>query len=351
VPIKRSLRPRGWAAAGLTVTAALTVVACSGAPSLVGPAAASSSAAGHSATSAPDGGGRTSKDSSSRPLAPLTGLPAASKGAASRPAVVLALAGPDPHGLTSADMVFEEIATPIRYVAVYQSRQARSAGPVTATQPPDAQTLAVLHPLFGYNGAKAPFFVGTLDKSKVTDLGYTNHPSLYSTTPLGLTTSTRAIWGAAHGGTAPPPVFQYAGDGSGAQKLAAADSRPSSVRLAFPGGGTQEWAFDRHASMWSLTGGGPKVQVANLVVQTVPYRQVGVNRRFGVTLPSAQVLGTGKAEVLSGDTMVSGSWSKPHPGDVTNYFDARGYPIPLHPGPTWVVLAPTSTRVSTSGAQ
>lgn len=351
MPTKRSLRPRGWAAAGLTLMAALPVVACGGSPSLVGPAAASPSAAGHSPTATPDDGGQASHDSSSRPLAPLTGLPAASKGAASRPAVVLVLAGPDPQGLTSADVVFEEIATPIRYVAVYQSRQVRLAGPVTGTQPPDAQALAVLHPLFGYNGARAPFFVGTLDKSTVTDLGYTNHPSLYSTTPRGLTTSTRAIWGAAHGGTAPPPVFQYAGGGSGAQNRAAADSRSSSVRLTFRGSGTQDWAFDRHASRWLLTSGGPKVQVANLVVQMVSYRQIGVNRRFGVTLPSAQVLGTGKAEVFSGDTAVSGSWSKPHPGDVTNYFDARGYPIPLHPGPTWVVLAPVGTRVSTSGAQ
>ena len=343
MPGVRPSRPPGWVGAGLTVTAALTVVACgAGVPSPVGTGAASASAAGQSPTPA-TGGGQTG--SAPGLLAPLTGLPAASKEAAARPAVALALAGPDPQGLTAADVVFEEIATPIRYVAVYQSRQARSAGPVTGTQPPDAQALAVLHPLFGYNGAKAPFFVGTLDKAKLTDVGFTNHPSLYTSTSAGLTTSTRAIWGAAHGDTAPPAVFQYAGP----QKTAAASKGPTSVRLDFPGSGSQDWSFDRHASQWTLTSGGPKVGVSNLVVQMVSYRQIGVNRRFGVTLPSARVLGTGKAEVFAGDTATSGSWSKPHPKDVTNYFNNGGYLIALQPGPTWVILAPVGTRVSTSG--
>ena len=89
-----------------------------------------------SAPSSPDTaspGPSTSAVSSDRPIAPLTGLPVASPADAARPAVALDVAGPDPRGLSSADVVFEEITSPVRYIAVYQSRQAAGVGPITAT--------------------------------------------------------------------------------------------------------------------------------------------------------------------------------------------------------------------------
>jgi len=269
----------------------------------------------------------------------------------------LVLAGPGPWGLKSADVVFEEFASPVRYVAVYQSRQARSAGPITSTEPSDVQALTVLHPLIGYNGAKAPFFIGALDKSKVTDAGYAGHSSLYATTPQGLAASTRAISRSVRGSGAPPPLFRYRGADSGADTLAANGvSRVSSVQVAVPGNGTQDWTFDSHADRWKLTSGGPNAEAANLVIQTVPFKDIGINRNYGVTVQSAQVIGTGRVEVFSGSasgkdggTAATGSWSKPHLGAVTNYFDDKGFPMAFEAGPTWIILAPSGTHVSTSG--
>jgi Protein of unknown function (DUF3048) C-terminal domain/Protein of unknown function (DUF3048) N-terminal domain len=338
-----------WAAAAITV-AGLALSACASAPSPVGPAGGPSSPARPSASPT------ASAASDSRPLAPLTGLPAASAAAAHRPAVAVDLAGPDPTGLTSADLVLQEFTSPVRYIAVFQSRSA-TVGPVTGTQPTDGAALSVLHPLIGYDGGAAPYFVTLLDKSKVKDAGFSHYPSLYTTGPQGLTVSTKAIAGAVPGATAPPPLFQYRGAQSGASTLAGTGlSRPTSARVTIPGYGTEEWTFDQHADKWVLTGGGPRVQAANVVVQTVTYKQIGINASVGRTTQSAHLTGTGRVEVLSasaaghsGGTAAGGTWARPYVGKVTVYLDSSGTPMSFQPGSTWVILAPPGTRVSTSG--
>jgi hypothetical protein len=300
----------------------------------------------------------TSAVSSGRQVAPLTGLPVASAADAARPAVALDVAGPAPRGLSSADVVFEEITSPVRYIAVYQSRQGADVGPVTTTQPTDRAALAVLHPLIGYNGAAAKFFVKLLDRTKITDASDSHNPELYKSTAAGLVTSTQAISRAVSGVAAPPSLLPYRDVGPGGSTLAGqGELKRSSVRVDIPGSGTQHWTFDAHKDRWFLTSGGPRVQVANLIVQTVRYKQISVKPRRGIIVPSAQLTGAGRAEVFSGaggggtgGTAASGTWSKPHNNDVTNYFDSSGAPMAFVPGPTWIILAPPGTQVSASGA-
>jgi hypothetical protein len=333
------------------VSAGLSLAACSRAVNPVGAGGSSSPAA-----ASPRASSSASAHPASRPLAPLTGLPTANA-AAGRPAVALDLAGPNPSGLTSADVVFQEFSSPARYVAVFQSKQA-TAGPITGTQPADKQTLSVLHPLLGYNGAAAPSFVANLDKSKVLkDAGYAGHPSLYTTGTQGLIASTQAITNAVTGQTAPPPLFQYRGASSGADTLAATGvSRPTSAHVTIPGYGTEDWTFSQAHDSWELTSGGPPVRVANVVVQMVSYKTININRHAGLSAQVAQVIGRGRAEVLSGSapggsggTAASGTWSKPAIQDVTIYLETSGSPMAFQPGPTWIILAPPGTQVSTSG--
>jgi hypothetical protein len=338
-----------WAAVATSTVAGLALSACASAPSPVGPAGGSSSPASPSASPT------ASAASASRPLAPLTGRPAAGA-TVRRPAVAVDLAGPDPTGLASADLVFQEFTSPVRYIAVFQSRSA-TAGPVTGTQPTDEAALSVLHPLIGYDGGAAPYFVTALDKSTVKDAGYSRSPSLYTAGPQGLTVSTKAIVSAVPGVSAPPPLFQYRGAESGASTLAGTGlSHPTSAHVTIPGNGTQVWTFDQHADAWVLASGGPRVQVANVVVQTVPYKQIGINARAGRSTQSARLVGTGRAEVLSGSaaghrggTAAGGTWARPFIKKVTVYLDSSGSPMSFQPGSTWVILAPPGTRVSTSG--
>src|SRR5262245_33732953 len=154
-------QPSRWAVQGAVVfSVGLGVAACGQGPGSPGPAV-SFAVTQPSPRSAP-----TNAASAPRPTAPLTGLSVASLADVAKPAVAVAVGGGNPIGLTSADAVFEEMTTPARYLAVYQSGQARAVGPVTATQPADRQALTVLHPVLAYSGA-APFVVKLLDKSKV----------------------------------------------------------------------------------------------------------------------------------------------------------------------------------------
>jgi len=267
--------------------------------------------------------------------------------------VALDISGGEPRGLTSADVVLEEFASPVRYIAIYQSRQASNVGPIAPTQPTDRAALAVLHPLVGYHGAASNYFIKLLDKTEITDVSFSRAAALYASTATGLTTSTRAILRRAGGDAAPQPLFYYRGVGAAGNTLASTgESRRSSVSVTVPGFPAQDWTFDQHADQWKLTGGGPAVTVANLVVQTVHYKRLNISPRRGIVVPSAEITGTGQAEVFSGGgsggsggTVAAGTWSKPRIKDLTNYFDSSGAPMAFQPGPTWIILAPPGTRV------
>jgi hypothetical protein len=339
--------------AGVAILTGLAVAGCASGPaSPVGTAGASSPAT-------PGGGSSSRHDGSGGPLAPLTGLPVASSADAARPAVALDISGGKPHGLTSADVVLEEFASPVRYIAIYQSRQASNVGPIAPTQPTDRAALAVLHPLVGYDGAASNYFIKLLDKTKITDVSFSRAAALYAATGTGLTTSTRAILRRAGGDAAPQPLFYYRGVGAAGDSLASSgESRRSSVSVTVPGFHVQNWAFDQRADQWKLTSGGPAVTAANIVVQTVHYKRLNISPRHGIVVPSAEITGTGRAEVFSGGgrgssggTVAAGTWSKPRINDLTNYFDSSGAPMAFQPGPTWIILAPPGTRVRATGAQ
>jgi hypothetical protein len=336
-----------WGWAGVAAVAGLAATACT--TSLANPLPSTSAAPA----------GATSQVSSrsaatARAYDPLTGLPVTAA-TASRPAVAVDVAGPTPLGLSKADVVFQEITTPVRYIAVFQSRQASGVGPVTGTQPTDGQALSVLHPLLCYDGGTA-IFIKELDHTRVTGLGYPRS-SVFTAGAGGVVASTRGALRAVAGHGPPPPMFSYPRRGEKAAVLATTGlSHPGTVRLAIPGYGTETWQFQPRTDRWEMVSGGPRIQVANLVVQIVTYRQVVVSRRDGITVPSARLIGSGRAVVFSGSsgkassgTAASGTWSKPHLNDVTNYFDANGFPMTFQPGTTWILLAPVGSRVSPAG--
>ena len=335
---------------GAAALACGTLVALAGCAAGAGTGAASASAPAASATTSGTGSGTETGSAlagASGAVAPLTGLPVPAA-VAQRPAVAVALAGSSLTGLGSADVVFQEMTAPVRYLAVFQSAQAAEVGPVTSTRPADGQALSVLHPVTGYAGGSASF-VSVLDATKVIDAGYAGHESLYSATPGGLTTSTTALAGAARSAGPPPELFSYRT--ADAPLASVRQANPVSVRIDVPGQPPQRWHFDARACRWVLTSGGPRVSVANLVVQVVPFKTVYLSRKYGQTAPSARVVGTGQATVFSGavsgrssGTAAVGTWVKPGLAAVTNYLDAAGALMDFTPGPTWIVLAPAGTR-------
>ena len=349
-----------WVVAGSTCGVITALAGCSAAtdaasaPAQTGPAAATASPGGGTgaATTAAGSAGVSGVSGSSGSVAPLTGLGVAAA-VALRPAVAVAVAGADPVGLGSADLVFEELAGPVRYLAVFQSAEAAAVGPVTSTRPADGQALSVLHPVTGYDGGTASF-VSVLDATKIVDEGYAGHASLYSPGSGGLTVSTAALAAAGRSDGPPPALFGYRQPGD--PLASAGETHPASVRVEAPGEPAEQWNFDGGTGRWVQTAGGPRVAVANLVVQIVSFKTVYLSRKYGQTVPSARVTGRGAVTVFSaaapghsGGTAAAGSWAKPGIAAVTNYFDAAGQPMSLAPGPTWVVLAPAGTRTIQAG--
>jgi hypothetical protein len=276
-------------------------------------------------------------------VAPLTGL-AVAAAVAQRPAVAVAVSGPAPNGLDSADLVLEEMSSPVRYLAVFQSREV-TAGPVAATRPMDGQALSVLHPLTGYNGGTASF-ISVLDATKIVDVGYPGHSSLYASGPDGLTISTAAAVAAGRSDGSPPPLFS-----------STRVTHPTSVRVDVPGQPELRWDYDVKAARWTQVAGGPRVSAANLVIQIVAFKTVYLSHKYGLTTQSARVIGTGPATVFSagppgaasGASAAAGTWYKPGLAAVTNYFDASHLPMDFAPGSSWVVLAPAGTRITQAG--
>jgi DUF3048 family protein len=283
------------------------------------------------------------------PVGPLTGL-SVTAAIAQRPAVAVVVTGSDPVGLGSADLVWAEMAGPVRYLAVFQSAEASTVGPMTSTRPTDGQALSVLHPLTGYDGGTTAF-VSVLDATKIIDDGYAAHASLYSGGSGHLTVSTAALAAAGRSDGPPPELFGYRQPGD--SLASAGQTHPTSVRVEAPGEPAEQWNFDAVTDRWVQTAGGPRVSVANLVVQIVSFKTVYLSRKYDQTVPSALFVGKGAVTVFSGTapgqsggTGAAGSWAKPGITAVTNYFDAAGQPMSFEPGPTWVVLAPAGTRLA-----
>ena len=348
-------KERDWARCAVVASSCAVIAAvagCSGSAdgSLV--SAGASPASVTTAASRTASAAATAPAGSAKSVAPLTGLSVSSV-IAQRPAVAVVVASPDPVGLGSANVVFEERASPVRYLAVFQSDEADKVGPVTSTRPTDGQALSVLHPLIGYNGGTSAF-ISILDATKIIDDGYQGHSSLYSAGPGGLSVSTSALAAAGRSDGSPPPLFSYRVPGS--SLASARETHPTSVRVDIPGQPPEQWSYDARADRWVETAGGPRVSVANLVVQIVSFKTVYLSRRYGETTQSARVIGTGQVAVFSAavpggnaGTAAEGSWYKPGIAAITNYFDAAHVPMNFAPGPTWIVLAPAGTRTSQAG--
>lgn len=286
-------------------------------------------------------------------LDPLTGL-SVSAAVAQRSAVAVAVSGSDPVGLGSADVVFAEMTSPARYLAVFQSNQTSTVGPVTQTQPMDGQALSVLHPFIGYDGGTSSF-VSVLDATKIVDAGYLTHPSLYSAGSGGLTVSTSALAGIGRSDGPPPGLFAYRSPG--ASLAPGHETHPTSVRIDIPGQAAEQWSFDAKADRWTETSGGPRVSVTNLIIQIVSFKTVYLSHKYGQATQSARVFGSGSMTVFSGTapgattggTAATGSWRKPGLATLTTYLDSAGTPMDFAPGPTWIVLAPPGTHASQAG--
>ena len=85
-----------------------------------------------------------------------------------------------------------------------------------------------------------------------------------------------------------------------------------------------------------------------MLLQYVQIADAGYRDVAGTPVPTSVVVGTGRVQLLRDGKVITGTWSKPSRGDVTQFTTADGTPLLLHPGRTWVELVPDSVTATVS---
>ena len=262
-------------------------------------------------------------------------------------------------GLTEADVVFEEMVEGglTRLLAVYQSQDPETVGPVRSARSTDLSILAELgRPLFAWSGAN-PTFAAAVRAADVIDVGAGAAPEAYRRAddrraPYNLYAAPGLLRDAGAGdaaaATPPDPILSYratgaplAGPGVEAAvgfRTAPAGALATEIGWSWDAGG-EAWVRDQDGTA-HLDESGEPVQVANVVVRFTPYVDSGVRDSTGAVVPEANAVGEGDAWLLSGGRAQPGRWHKPSADAVTTYTDTAGNPLELAPGTTWVEVVP-----------
>jgi hypothetical protein len=289
------------------------------------------------------------------PTAPLTGLADPTGVSLKRSALTVKIENTPEAlpqwGIDQADVVYEEIVNGgiTRLAAIFNSHAPVKVGPVRSVRPTDTQVVWPLGGIFAYSGG-APYAVASIstapvkliDESSAGTAMYRD-PTRYA--PHNLFAIAPKLF--AFGGTPvpPPDLFAYR---TSTQQFA---GRPmASFTVPFPSIYGVTWTWDAKSLSWDrtlfgnadITGTGVRESPKNVVVMYVNY----VNG-IGTEASYANLQGSGTAAFFSDGKETVGTWSRgPSKGDVVVYKTAKGAPVALTPGQTWVELLNTGAVLS-----
>jgi hypothetical protein len=261
-------------------------------------------------------------------------------------------------GISWADIVYEEpVEVGItRFIAVYQCQEASRIQPVRSARFTDPDILRQLgSPLLGYSGA-VPQVVAAIREAGLVDLSEKVVPDAYHRDPErepphDLYTSTQELYAAAQSTEgAPLEIFEYSDEAPSGGKAI------REIHLRFSVHSDISWRWDGSARAWirydtgepHVLSDGTPIRATNVVVQVIETVLTNIRDVNGARSPRVVAAGTGRAIILRGGKMYSGTWERPSLDDVTKFFDAKGDEIPLAPGNTWVELFPKNLPITSS---
>jgi hypothetical protein len=293
---------------------------------------------------------------------PLTGLPAPSLAAASRPVLAVKIDNVDgafpQWGINHADVVVEEVVEGglTRLVAAFQSQGASRVGPIRSARPVDADLERLWNGgLLAYSGAAPGEIRPTIEHGHALRVdattdgapfyragGYAAPHNLFSST-AALYRSGEALAKAEHKHIGAPlrPLFAF-GTPTG---TAAARQ----IGLVVSGNAYSNWRYaprTHHYLRWQdgspdMVADAGQVQATNVVVMQVVLKQTAIIDPAGNHDPLDVVLGTGRAWVFSHGRVATGKWSRPNDAAPMALRTAAGTTMPVAPGVTWIELIPT----------
>lgn len=291
---------------------------------------------------------------------PLTGA-LVSPAVAGRPAVTVKVDNaPDARpqaGLNDADVIYEERVegSVVRFLAVYQSKDASIVGPVRSVRSTDAAIVAPLGGVFAFSGGIAPF-VRKIEATGIKTVPESDNPKLGNFKRVGkvrpyatyANTNKLRVLGKQ---IAPPPLFARIRPGTTFPEANPATKPITGLRVVFGSLTTADWTWDRAKKQWlrstnrtvHLLEDRSRLSTSCLVLQTVPYKPTKYTDRSDFVVDEAVVTGSGNAIIACDGTAVRARWHKPSLKSVTIFTNATtGAAITLPVGRVWVSLVPTS---------
>ena len=301
------------------------------------------------------------------PIMPLTGL-AADGGDLEAGAVAVKIGNNNSDsrpqtGLIEADLVYEAMieAQKTRFIAVFHSTIPTRVGPVRSGRTGDLDLLAGLgEPGFAFSGGNSTVLGvirAAVNRNELVDVGAIRREGSYERiddrrAPYNLYFNAAAA-DDIRGLGAPMSQFVH-GD------LPADLGRPiGGVQVTCPtsSGRQSTHLWDPEVAGWVrvqdgvlhtaiVDGGEVEIAPANVVVALVTY---GVSAADPQT-PEPQTFGTGPVQVFTQGREVQGTWTRTEDNPVWDLRAIGGEPVPIAPGPTWVLLVVDADSRFSAGA-
>jgi hypothetical protein len=250
-------------------------------------------------------------------------------------------------GLGSADVIYVE---PVeggltRLIAVYFGRPPAVVGPVRSARGSDLGLLPQYgRPTLAYSGA-APELLPSLAAAPLVNASPAQFPQAYfrdDTRPAPHNLYVRPGLlprGQPPDATPGPHTFGPA-PGPGVAATAYQVRYPAATFDFVWSAPARRWSISLAGAPLESTESGP-VTAATVVEQRVEVRP-GDPTESGVVngSPLARTVGTGDAVVLRDGQRYPATWVRPSPDAPTRFRTPAGDPLPLAPGPVWILLTP-----------
>lgn len=301
---------------------------------------------------------------------PLTGA-LVSPSIADRPAVIVKVDNaPDARpqaGLNEADVIYEERVegSVVRFLSVFQSKDAPVVGPVRSVRSTDAAVVAPIGGVFAFSGGIAPF-VNRVKATGIKVVPESDDPKVGISKRAGrkrpyatYANTTRLRAQARPGALPPPPLFPRIRPGTSFAEANPSATKLAGVRVVFGSLTTADWTWDATRKQWLRTTNNTahlledksRLSSGCLVLQTVPYRPTEFTDRSDFTVDEAVITGSGNAYIACDGAVVKARWHKPSLKAVTVFTNATtGASVTLPVGRVWVSLVPTNGAITLKSA-
>ena len=341
---------------GVVVGSLVMAAACTKAHSSAAPSSSTPPVSSAPASSAYAVATSTSPSpSATHAVDPLTGLPATTAAAATRPALAVKIdnvLGAWPQsGLNQADIVFDlpVEAGLTRLMAVFHSNDVPLIGPVRSARPVDADLLRLFgHAYFAFSGGSKSDLAPIMSTSHATPMWWDVTPSLFMTrkdhaVPHQVFANTAMLYAGGQARTPsktpPPAIFSYdATAPTGAAHASSVTAKYQSATATWNWDGSKYLRFqDGHPDVLM---DGTQVSASNIVIMSVSIHDTAAVDSHGSPVPVPVVTGSGTAWVLRNGVMVKGIWSRANLDAPMKLVTSSGQIIKLTPGRTWVEVLP-----------